>query len=151
MIEVKDLFKFIDYLRKHDYTVEEGAHSVLLDHSELADYKILKNNSIHGLMVAHYITQYYRVEALNINDNDEYLRELLKVKHSGEKWAIPVNPVIIIDLSNELINVVSNYVDEYPVEDGEELVRNYRSRNPRYESIPRILLAKLLDELRRGS
>ena len=147
LLSVKDKDRFIEAFREKGYEVEEGSHTVLLDHSELISYKVRKNNEVYAVLIIHFITPYYRVELENIKDENEYLRKLLRVKHGNEKWGIPVSPVIIVVLNDEVISLVENYSDDYPVSDGEELVNKYRSRNPGYEDIPRILLARVLEEL----
>ncbi len=147
LIDVKDLEKLFEWFRNHGFELEYGPHTVLLDHSELISVRIKRDGREAGFLIAHYITPYYRVEAKDVEDEEEYLRELLRVKHGDEKWSIPVNPVILVSLRDELVKEIENYSDEYPVDDGEKLVKTYRDRNPGYDRIPRVLLARLLDDL----
>ncbi|OYT40899.1 MAG: hypothetical protein B6U89_00725 [Desulfurococcales archaeon ex4484_58] len=147
-LNVKNLDKLVKELESKGYSIEHGSHAVLLDHSELTSFRVRKNGKEYGVFIIHYITPYYRVEASNIVDDEEYLRRLIEIRHSGEKWGIPVNPIYAIIFNDEIINFLENYNDDYPVKDGEELVNVYRRRNPNYKSIPYTLLAKILDELR---
>lgn len=146
---VKNLDNFLEKLEELGYIVEFGAHSVLLDHSELTDITVKKGDAVEMVIIAHYITPYYRVETMNISDEDKYLEELLKIKHSSEKWKVPVNPIIAIIMSDnkELSDLINNYLDDYPVEDAEELLKHYRKKNPKHSNIPKLLLARILDEL----
>ncbi|MGC9121913.1 MAG: hypothetical protein ACP5HP_03125, partial [Thermogladius sp.] len=82
-----------------------------------------------------------------LQDDKEYLRALLEVKYSEEKWRIPVDDVAVVALSEELVQMLEGYSDEYPVADGELLVSEYRRRNPQYQNTVRLLVARLLDEL----
>ncbi len=145
---VKDLDEFLGLLRSKGYSIEYGPHAVLLDHSELSTITIKKNNDVLMILIAHYITPYYRVEVNGVSDEDEYLEELINIRHSGERWRIPVNPIIALVYSDELLDLISKYSDSYPVNDGERLVRYYREHNPGYENIPKILVARLIDGLR---
>ncbi|ADI32401.1 hypothetical protein [Staphylothermus hellenicus] len=147
---IKNLDGFLEKLKDLGYSIELGAHSVLLDHSELTSITVKKKGSIELILIIHYITPYYRVETMNISDEDKYLKELIRIKHSGEKWKIPVNPVIgvvMADNNEELMKMINDYKDDYPVKDADKLLDHYRSRNPRYQNIPRLLLARILDEL----
>lgn len=145
---VKDLKKFEEYVRNNNLVVEPGPHMVLFDHSELAimDVKNIEGKVVSKLVV-HFITPYYRVESQNIEDDEEYWRKLWEVKRSGEYWAIPVNPIIAIILDESFTNVIEGYRDEYPINEGGELVDNYRRRNPNYKQVPRVALARVLDSL----
>ena len=151
LLNVKNRDSFISAFEKSGYEVEPGPHTVLSDHSELTSYKIVKNGEEHAIAIMHFITQYYRAELKNTVNDDEYLEELLRIKYSGEKWGIPVSPVIVVVLKEDVLNIIENYSDDYPVEDGEKLVNTYRRRNPGYENIPRILLARILEDLGKGS
>jgi len=144
--EVKNLDQFIKGLSELGFIIEPGPHVVLEDHSELAVFKALRNGEVEAYIVAHYITQYYRAVLSNSYSNDSlFMKELISIKYSGEKWSIPVNPVYVITLSNELVEYIKTYRDEYPVPDGEALVNAYRSRNPDYANIPRIVVGRLVD------
>ncbi len=147
VVDVRDFNNFIEILRSKGYDLKYGFHAVLLDHSELTNIKVMKNDHLVAIIIVHYITPYYRVEVKNIVDDDKYLRELISIKHSGEKWSIPVSPVIIILFDEEVFEIINSYRDDYPVEDGYELVNHYRRRNPKYKSVPQSLLARVLEEL----
>ncbi len=142
-----DLDSFIKYLESHNYSVEEGAHAVLLDHSEVLEIYVRRSNELSAIFIAHYITPYYRVELEDISSDDEYLKRLIEVKHSGAKWRIPVNPLIGVVLDDDVIKLVEDYRDSYPISDGEKLVEHYRSRNPSYNNIPQVVVARLLEKL----
>jgi hypothetical protein len=144
--DVKNLDLFIKKLSELGLTVEPGPHIVLEDHSELAVFRVLRDSKLEAYIVAHYITQYYRAVLGSSYSNDtSFVRELLAIKYSGEKWSIPVNPIYVITQSSTLIEYVRGYRDNYPVLDGESLVNAYRSRNPNYGVIPRIVVGRLID------
>lgn len=144
--DVKNLDLFIKKLVELGFRVELGPHVVLEDHSELAVFKALRNGELEAYIVAHYITQYYRAVLSNSYSNDSlFVKELLRIKYSGEKWSIPVNPLYIITVNSKIVEYIKDYRDEYPVPDGEQLVNTYKSRNPEYTQIPRIVIGRLVD------
>jgi len=147
LVDVKNLENLVNTLKEKGYKLELGPHSVLLDHSEVLSISVMRSSSREAIIIAHYITPYYRVETLNIDSDEAYLKELVKVKYSGEKWSIPVNPVIVLAFSEDLVRILENYRDDYPVPDGEDLVKEYRRRNPGYAEVPRLLLARFLEKL----
>ena len=144
---VKNLDALLDILVGKGYRIEPGPHAVMEDHSEISVFKGFKNNELAFIIIAHYITQYYRV-VLNCKyeDDQKFLEELLRVKYSGEKWSIPVNPVFIAVFNEDVIKDIEGYQDTYPVSDGEALVSRYREKNPGYKDIPRVIIARLIDE-----
>jgi len=150
IVEAKDRDRFLAVFRDAGYTVEEGPHTVLHDHSELASYTVKKDGEELAVVVMHYITKYYRAELKNIDDDREYLRELIKIKHSERDWGIPVNPVIVVAFKDEVLNLIENYSDSYPVEDGERLVSAYRSKSPDSISMLQVLLTQILSRLTRS-
>ncbi len=147
-LKVKDLKYLLNKIRELGYIVEQGPHAVLLDHSELSSYVVKKDNRIIAEIIAHYLTQYYLAEIKGASNDDEYLKELLRIKNSGINWSIPVNNVLVIlhNDDKEFLDLINNYSDVFPVENGEEIIMHYREKNPEYTKIPRILLARLLDE-----
>uniref|UniRef100_A0A7J3XZF1 Uncharacterized protein n=1 Tax=Thermogladius calderae TaxID=1200300 RepID=A0A7J3XZF1_9CREN len=145
-VVVKDVDKLIEDFKKKGFNVEEAPSTVLADESEVTTLKILKDNTTHGYAVVHFITPYYRVELSQPKSDEDYLKALLRVKYSGEKWRIPVNDVAVISFTNELETTLANYRDEYPTVDGENLVSEYRKRNPEYHAVLKLLVARFLDE-----
>jgi len=144
--KVRDLEGFLRKLAESGYLVEYGPHAVLEDHSEISTFKVYVGNELAAYIVAHYITQYYRAFLENYEDSDEALLDkLLEIKYSGERWSIPVNPLYVIAFNECLLRVLEGYRDEYPVVDGNRLVEEYRSRNPNYRSIPRVIVARIID------
>lgn len=144
--KVKNLDMFIDKLGDYGFRVEHRSHVVLEDHSELSILEIRRGDVLKAYIIVHYITQYYRaVISGNHVDDKTFLEKLLEIKYSGEKWSIPVNPVYVILFDRDVVNVLDNYSDTYPVENGEQLVKQYREKNPGYESIPRIVIARLIE------
>jgi hypothetical protein len=144
--KVKDLNKFLEALKASGFTVELGPHVVLEDHSELTSIKVLKNGELAAYIVAHYITQYYRAVINGSYESDEkFLDRLYEIKYSSERWSIPVNPLYAVVFNEEIIEIFDKYEDQYPVEDGERVVNEYRARNPNYKNIPRVLIARFLD------
>ncbi|MCD6300631.1 MAG: hypothetical protein J7L82_01000 [Staphylothermus sp.] len=147
-LEVKDLENLLKKVREHGYVVEQGPHAVLLDHSELSSYVVKKDDKVVAEIVAHYLTQYYLVEMKEVSNDDDYLREPLRIKNSGVKWSIPVNDVLVIIHidDNEFIDLIEKYSDVFPIENGEEVIKHYKEKNPGHTKIPNILLARILDE-----
>ncbi|MEM1816832.1 MAG: hypothetical protein QW432_05590 [Desulfurococcaceae archaeon] len=144
--KVKDLENFIRKLGEAGYVVERGPHAVLEDHSEITTLKVYMNGRMVAYVVAHYITQYYRAVVSESYSNDQaFLSKLFEIKYSGERWSIPVNPVYIIVFEEGLMSTLEKYEDLYPVQDGEGLVEAYRSKNPNYKVIPRIVVARLVN------
>jgi hypothetical protein len=144
--KVKNLNEFIGKLSESGYIVEHGPHVVLEDHSELSTIKVSRDDKFVAYIIAHYITQYYRAVLDNSYSNDQsFMEKLLELKYSSEKWSIPVNPLYIVVFDEELLSFLNIYDDTYPVEDGENLVKEYRSRNPHYKSIPRIAVARIIE------
>ncbi len=148
LVRVNDLDDFTGFIVGRGFSVSRGSHAVLLDHSELETIRISRGDELVALIVSHYISEYYRVEYRGVEDEDEYLRELLRVKHSGEHWRIPVNPLIVIVFDDSFIDVLNEYrAGEYPVSDGGRLVEHYRKSNPNYKNVPKVALARILEEL----
>ncbi|MCC6034621.1 MAG: hypothetical protein LM567_03900 [Desulfurococcaceae archaeon] len=144
--DVKNLDLFIKRLIELGFRIELGPHVVLEDHSELAVFKAMRDNELEAYIVAHYITQYYRAVLSNsYSDDSLFVKELLRIKYSGEKWSIPVNPLYIVTLNSKLLEYIKDYRDEYPVPDGEYLINTYRSKNPEYAQIPRVVIGRLVD------
>ena len=144
--KVKNLDKFIHKLSESGYLVEHGPHAVLEDHSELSTLKVFKGDKVIAYIIAHYITQYYRAVVDNsYSDDQRFLDKLIELKHSGEKWGIPVNPLYVVVFDEEIMNILRDYEDSFPVEDGENLVNEYKNRNPNYRNIPRIVLARIVE------
>lgn len=144
--KVKNLENFIKKLSEAGYLVEYGPHAVLEDHSEIMTLKVYSGSRVIAYIVAHYITQYYRaVLGGDYADDQAFLNKLFEIKYSGEKWSIPVNPLYIIMLEDELMKVLESYEDLYPVQDGDSLVETYRSKNPNYKVIPRVVVARLVN------
>ena len=145
--DVRDLGALLNMLSSKGYKIEAGPHAVLEDHSEIASFKGFRNGELAFVLVAHYISQYYRVIASGeYTSDEEFLEKLLRVKYSGEEWSIPVNPVFIAVFQDDVARDLEGYSDAYPVPDGEVLVKKYREANPYYRDIQRTIVARLADE-----
>ncbi|MEM4487677.1 MAG: hypothetical protein QXK88_02600 [Desulfurococcaceae archaeon] len=143
--KVKDLNKFISYLESIKLRVEWGSHFTLEDNSEVVTLKVHRNSNTVAYVVAHYITQYYKPELNSYGSSIQ--GEAESTEHCSEKWSIPVNPVYVIAVDEGVIDYLGNYQDEYPIHEGETAVNEYRSRNPNYRFIPRIIVARFIDPL----
>lgn len=144
--KVHDLGYFLRKLNDAGLTIEHGPHIVLEDHSEISTLKLYKEGRLIAYVVAHYITQYYRAVLSENQGNDiAFLEQLLRIKHSGERWSIPVNPIYMVLIDSEFANILEKYEDSYPINDGEKLVETYRSKNPNYKHIPRVVVARLVE------
>lgn len=142
-INVRDLDSFIKKLAEYNYVVEYKSHVVLSDGSELINAIAKKNNKEHFVFIVHYIAEHY----LNKPSEVSEVVETTSDRQYINEWRIPVNPVIAIVLNNEAMNILTSYRDNYPVSGGEELVINYRNRNPNYRDAPKLMLARILEEL----
>lgn len=145
-INVRDLDSFLNKFIDSNYKVEYRIHVVLTDCSELVSIKVKKENTDVLVLIAHYITQNYLSKT--IGEHEDRVNTNTCDKTSSVEWRIPVNPVIAIVLDNRVMNILSNYRDNYPVDNGEELVNRYRGMNPGYRDVPKLLLARILEELR---
>ncbi|MEM1618748.1 MAG: hypothetical protein QXP67_01785 [Desulfurococcaceae archaeon] len=143
---VKNLDKFISELSNSGFRAEMGPHVVLEDHSELCIYRVFKESKLVAYIVAHYITQYYKAVLSATDSDSDFLRRLLEIKYSGEKWSVPVNPLYIVLFSDEITEFLSRYEDEYPSEETVSVVNHYKSKNPDHHLIPRIVVARLAEE-----
>ena len=103
---------------------------------------------MHGIIIAHYISQYYKIIIEYEDEKDDIiLRKLLEAKYSGKKWRTPVSPITVLTDDHKLIDIIENYEDEYPCEDAKKLTEVYRERNPKSRLIISGLLAKALEKL----
>lgn len=142
---VKDLNALVKKLSELGFLVEMTSHTVLEDYSEIAIFKAMREGRLVAYIISHYITQYYRAVSEKHDYDDDSIKKLAELKYSSEKWSIPVNPVYIIAFNNIIIETLSNYNDEYSVQDAEHLIEVYRSRNPNYKLIPRVIIAKYME------
>lgn len=128
-MDTRDLDKLFETLRKHGYIVEESTNTVMTDNSELGEWDIKKNNTLVGKIIAHYIRHYYAVlRELPPNASDKQILEtLLQAKYSENKWASPVEPVLMI-VGDDMSEILKNYKDNYPNKEAEILVMEYRSK-----------------------
>jgi len=148
LIKVRDLKKLMDFLREKNYDVEKGSHAVLLDHSEVEEFYLRKENKLAGIMISHYITPYYKVvKEHKDRDEEELLRALIDVKYSREKWFVPVNPVAVVTEDQELVNTLNRYRDDYPSQEARISMERYLAENPGSRDIFSGLLARVLEKL----
>ena len=149
VMDARDLDKLFKTLRDHGYTVEESTNTVMTDNSELGEWNIKKNNTSVGKIIAHYIRHYYAaLRQLPANASDKQVLEtLLKAKYSENKWASPVEPILLI-VEDELSELLRNYRDDYPNREAETLVLDYKSRGLEVMTkVARRLLSSIEDKL----
>ncbi|WFO75529.1 hypothetical protein J4526_01125 [Desulfurococcaceae archaeon MEX13E-LK6-19] len=148
VMNVKDLDNFIKYLKEKGYNIIEGQHAVLTDNSEIEEFHIIKNNELKGLMLAHYITPYYKTIIENKDKSDEeILKALIKTKHSTEKWRTPVNPIALIIEDPTIENAIKDYKDDYPSLDARKYSEYYKANTPDRTTIFSNALSHILSTL----
>ncbi len=148
VMSIRDLDKLFEKLREHGYVVEESTNTVMTDNSELGEWDIKKNNTPVGKIIAHYIRHYYAaLQELPSNASDKQILEtLLQAKYSRNKWASPVEPVLLI-VEDEISEILRNYRDEYPSKEAEALVTEYMSRGVEVMTkVARRIIARLEEE-----
>jgi len=144
---IRDLDKLINTVINSGYRIEQGTHAVLPDNSEIEEICIFKGERLHGIVIAHYISQYYKVIVENENaDDSTILKKLLEVKYSKNKWRTPVSPIAILT-DDELVDILEKYKDEYPCDDARKLSNFYKEKNPVNKDIISGLLARALEKL----
>ncbi|MEM0506357.1 MAG: hypothetical protein QXW58_03750 [Thermosphaera sp.] len=146
-LTVKNLLKFIDALKTLGYVIDEGPHAVLEDNSEVSLFKGYRGGEIEFIIVSHFLTQYYKAVLESPTTDEEFLGKLLELKYSGERWSIPVSPVYIVTFNDALEGFLNSYMDEYPIENGEEIVNKYRTSNPNHHKIIEAAVGRVLDGL----
>ncbi len=147
-MSIRDLDRLVKALEDSGYTIEYGSHAVLPDNSEVEEIYVVGSDGVHGIIIAHYISQYYKVIIDHEREDDSIvLRKLLEVKYGGRRWRTPVSPVAILTDDHGLIEVLEKYRDEYPCSDAEHYSRIYRERNPDSQRIISGLLARALEKL----
>ncbi len=147
-LNIKDLKNFLSKIEELGYTIERGTHTVLLDNSEIEEIKLLKDNKVKAIVIAHYITHYYKAVIDSSGKKDEeLLKSLLKAKYSKEKWYTPVSPVAVITNDNNIIDFLEKYSDDYPYHYIRKYIEIYRKKNPNSYKMFSGLLASVLEKL----
>jgi len=147
-MNIRDLDNLINTVINSGYKIEQGTHAVLPDNSEIEEIYIFKDERLLGIVIAHYISQYYKVIVENEDaDDSAILKKLLEVKYSKNKWRTPVSPIAILIADNELVDVLEKYEDEYPCDDARRLSNLYKEKNPINKDIISGLLARALEKL----
>jgi len=132
-VRVRDLIKFIEYVRSLGVDVVEGPHIVLTDSSEVSSWYLRLGTSNIGYIVAHYVDNHYlALHKLGDDATDREILEALIKADSEPKWAIPVEPVIVFltnvsDKIRAFIKMLKEYKDEYPKANGDEILKEYLS------------------------
>ena len=149
-IEVRDLNRFLEYLKSGGIDVEEYAHMVLPDSSEYEIIICRKNTDDIAYIAAHYIDNHYAALAeLPDNASDsEVLKALLSV-NKNHLWRVPVEPLAYVSNSYEFIRYVLRYVDDVPEEAKQYLTRYINSYNSVGKIIDASMLLRLADRLSR--
>ncbi len=145
-IDVKNLGNLIKKIIDNNYSIEYKIHTNLNDQSKISVIKVKKNERDVSIIIAHYITQFYSTEYSDDNSRDS----AYDLTSTNTVYFIPVNPVIVIILDNNVMDLLMNYRDDYPIDNCETLVNKYRLKNPGYRNALKILLARVLEELRGG-
>ncbi len=128
IIEIKDLRKLREYMKKLGVELRDGPHAVLPDSSEVIIIEG-NHNGKKVFLIAHYIDNHYAVlTKLPDNADVRTIAEALIKADAEERWESPVEPVIISTESKEIIPSLKEYRDDYPSKEAEKLVREYRER-----------------------
>lgn len=126
-IAVRDLDRFLEYLRAFGIDVEEHAHTVLTDSSELEVLVCARQGNVLAYMVVHYIDTHYAVLAdLGENASDREILEALLSVNRRRMWRALVEPIVFTTNSYEFLRIVNSYSDEVPQE-GKRYVEGYMS------------------------
>ena len=129
IIETKDLRKLREYLKALGIELRDGPHAVLPDSSEVVIIEGTHKGKKLSL-VAHYIDNHYAaLRNLPDDADDKLVAEALIRADAEERWESPVEPVIISTESEELVQNLKEYRDEYPSKEVEDLVREYQGRD----------------------
>ncbi len=150
VMDTRNLDKLFETLRKHGYNVEESTNTVMTDNSELGEWDIKKGNKPVGKIIAHYIRHYYAaLQELPPDAGDKQVLEvLLKAKYSKDKWASPVEPILMI-VEDEVSEILKNYKDDYPSKDAEVLVMEYRTKGVEVMTkVARRIISSLEEQLK---
>ncbi|MCC6016384.1 MAG: hypothetical protein LM582_05005 [Desulfurococcaceae archaeon] len=124
-VNVKNLNRFIEYLKSVGVDVEEYTHVVLTDSSEFEIVVCKKGGQDIAYLVVHYIDTHYA--ALSRLRDDASDREILEALFSVDKkniWRIPVEPVVFTSRDYEFLRIVNSYRDGVP-EEGREHYEHY--------------------------
>ncbi len=144
---IHDLYGLLGKLKSSGFEIEPGTHAVLPDNSEIEEMRVVSRGRVVGIVVAHYISQYYGVIADNRDkSDDELLHLLLEAKYGGNKWKTPIEPVAIISDDKRLLELVEQYSDDYPSEKAREYYNKYREENPLSEKMFSGLIARVLEK-----
>ncbi len=129
--------------------VISGPHMVFEDQSELEEWFIVKDNDTIGRAYVHFIDQHYgAIMDLDENVSDEhFIRALLKANE--EKWAVAVEPVLLIVNDESSANKLLQYTDEFENEKAKRAYEHYLSYK-RCKVIENILF-KLLETIIKSS
>ena len=121
-LPIHDLNKFVSYLKGMGLEVVEGSHAVLLDGSEVGVWHAVRGGEVVLSMAVHYIDAHY--DALmrlppDVSDS-ELLGALIEAERRG-LWRAPVEPVLLLVLSEDVAGRVLSYSDEPPPQAAEAL------------------------------
>ncbi|RLG84736.1 MAG: hypothetical protein DRO40_00115 [Thermoprotei archaeon] len=145
-MNVRDLDNLINKIVNSGYKIEYGAHAVLPDNSEIEEIYVFKNERLLGIVIAHYISQYYKVIIENEEaDDSTILKKLLEVKYSNNKWRTPVSPIAVLTDDDELVRIFEKYKDEYPCDEAKRLSNIYKEKTPINKNIISGLLARAIE------
>ncbi len=117
-IDVKDLKKFIEYIKSNNFDVIEDVHSILEDSSELLImYAFDKKNNLSAIFLVHYIDSHYAsiVDLPQEADDMVLLKSLLDANRSEDFWRTPIEPVLAVIFSENILKVINEYSDKYPL------------------------------------
>jgi hypothetical protein len=130
-IVVKDLYKLLNEISEQSFEIVRGPIALLEDSSEICGWYIIKEGKSYGIIIAHYIDNYYlALSKLHPLSSDEDVIKALIETGLGSRWAVPVEPVIITTLDKSLILHLEEYSDSYPAEEAINALREY-NRNPK--------------------
>lgn len=129
IVEAKDLRRLREYLKNLGTELRVGPHAVLPDSSEIivieGGYKGKKLS-----LVAHYIDNHYAaLQKVPDSADDRTIAEALIKADVEMRWESPVEPVIISTESEEMVQILKEYRDDYPGEEAARLVKEYRERD----------------------
>jgi len=121
-LRIHDLNRFIEFLESMGLRIVEGSHAVLLDGSEIGVWHAVRGDEVVLSMAVHYIDSHYdALMRLPPNASDsELLHALIEAEKRG-LWRAPVEPVLLLVLSEDVAGKVMGYSDEPPPQAAEAL------------------------------
>ena len=142
LINVRNLEALEAFLKEKGVKIVKGPHMVLEDQSEFEKWEIVKNDATVGEAYIHFIDHHFgAIIKLKENVSDrEFIIAL--IESEDNKWAVAVEPVLIIIDDEELSGSLLEYNDEFKNEEAKSAYNYYIEHD--YRKIVSDLIVKIL-------